>query len=70
VKDFSPAAKSAHLREFLRQVVGKPCVLVGASLGGGIAINAAVETCPELVKGVILIDAQVYRCPPVGSSQA
>ena len=35
VTSFSPAAKLAHLESFIREVVKSPCVLVGASLGGG-----------------------------------
>jgi pimeloyl-ACP methyl ester carboxylesterase len=46
------------LEAFIKQVVKSPCVLVGASLGGGIAINLATRN-PELVKKLILIDAQV-----------
>lgn len=59
VKDFSPKAKLEHLKAYLQQVVKQKCVLVGASLGGGIAINLAAEVCPELVEDVVLIDAQV-----------
>jgi hypothetical protein len=32
VKNFSPEAKMEHLMEFVKQVVGEPCILVGASL--------------------------------------
>lgn len=60
VKDFSPKAKLEHLRCVLDQVVQEPCILVGASLGGGIAINLATEVCPEMVRGVILLDAQGF----------
>lgn len=60
VKDFSPAAKLEHLKQFLLQVVQRKCVLVGASLGGGIAINLATEICPELVEKVVLLDAQGF----------
>jgi len=59
VKDLSPKAKLEHMECFLKQVVAKPCILVGASLGGAVAINLATEICPELVKKLILIDAQV-----------
>ena len=48
---------SANPRYFVRR--GQPCILVGASLGGAVAINLATEICPELVKKLILIDAQV-----------
>lgn len=62
VRDFSPASKLEHLKQFIRQVVSsqQPCILIGASLGGGIAINLATEVCPELVDKLILIDAQGF----------
>lgn len=62
VKDFSPKAKLAHLEKFIREVVCKggvkKCVLVGASLGGTMAINLAADVCPDLVSALVLIDAQ------------
>ena len=33
VKTFYPEAKIEHLKNFLEQVVQRPCILVGASLG-------------------------------------
>ena len=59
VQDFTPAAKMAHLAAFVRTVVGQPCVAVGASLGGALAITLAVES-PSLVSRVVLIDAQGF----------
>lgn len=59
VKSFDPEAKLDHLKAFLDQIVKKPCVLVGASLGGGIAMLIA-ERYPELVKKLVLIDAQGF----------
>lgn len=58
VISFTPAAKLAHLKSFIKEVVGEPCIVVGASLGGAIAILLATES-PELVEKVVLIDAQV-----------
>lgn len=60
VKDFSPKAKLEHLKCFIEQIVQQPCILIGASLGGGIAINLAAEICPDLVKCVVLLDAQGF----------
>jgi pimeloyl-ACP methyl ester carboxylesterase len=57
--DFSPQSKIQHLKAFIEQVVQEPCILVGASLGGGVAINLATEVCPELVSKLVLIDPQV-----------
>lgn len=51
------------MKAFLEQVVRRPCILVGASLGGAMAINLASEVCPELVDRVVLIDAQVRYLP-------
>lgn len=59
VKDVSPKAKLDHLKCFIEQVVGGPCILVGASLGGTISINLATEVCPQLVEKLILVDGQV-----------
>jgi hypothetical protein len=58
VLSFTPAAKLAHLKSFITDIVGEPCIVVGASLGGAIAILLATEA-PELVEKVVLIDAQV-----------
>lgn len=55
-----PEAKRSHLREFWLQVMGgRPMTLVGASLGGAIAIDFAHEF-PEAVKRLVLIDAQGF----------
>jgi pimeloyl-ACP methyl ester carboxylesterase len=59
VVSFDPEAKMAHLKSFIREVVGGPCVVVGASLGGALAIRLAVES-PELVDKVVFIDAQGF----------
>ena len=53
-----PAQKRAHLRAFLREVVGRPVTLVGTSLGGAMAIDYAVSHPEELHK-LVLVDAQV-----------
>ncbi|CAM9837502.1 unnamed protein product, partial [Sphacelaria rigidula] len=53
-------AKRAHLLEFWKQVVGgRPMTLVGASLGGAIALDFAHEY-PEAVRRLVLIDAQGF----------
>lgn len=59
VSSFSPDAKLDYLRCFLEQVVKRECILVGASLGGAIAILLAAKY-PTLVKKVVLIDAQGF----------
>ena len=59
VTDFSPEAKRAHLKNFIEQHIGRPVTLVGASLGGCVAIDMALNH-PELVDKLILVDAQAY----------
>ena len=59
-EDFGPEAKMEHLRCFIRQVCGsKPVVVVGASLGGALAITLAADT-PSMVEKLVLIDAQGF----------
>eukprot|EP00471_Norrisiella_sphaerica_P001509 CAMPEP_0184481048 /NCGR_PEP_ID=MMETSP0113_2-20130426/2600_1 /TAXON_ID=91329 /ORGANISM="Norrisiella sphaerica, Strain BC52" /LENGTH=305 /DNA_ID=CAMNT_0026859947 /DNA_START=379 /DNA_END=1296 /DNA_ORIENTATION=- len=55
----SPREKREHLYEYWRQHIKKPMVLCGASLGGAVAIDFALEH-PDAVKGLVLIDAQAY----------
>jgi pimeloyl-ACP methyl ester carboxylesterase len=55
-----------HLRAFWEQQLrGRPVVLVGASLGGAVAIDFA-STHPEAVSRLVLVDAggQSYKAPP------
>jgi len=59
VKTFSPEAKRAHLRSFIQNVIKKPVVIVGASLGGTVAIDMALNH-PDLVEKLVLVDAQGY----------
>jgi pimeloyl-ACP methyl ester carboxylesterase len=56
----SPEARRAHLRSLLQLLFeSKPVVLVGASLGGACAVDFALHH-PELVCGLVLVDAQAY----------
>ena len=58
MQDFSPKAKREHLYAFWKQVLGgKPMIIGGASLGGGIAMDFATAY-PEAVEKLVLIDAQ------------
>jgi len=57
INDFGPDAKMEHLESFIKQVIGGPVVVVGASLGGGIGITLSVKS-PKLVDKLVLIDAQ------------
>ncbi|MEL1262967.1 alpha/beta hydrolase [Pseudoxanthomonas putridarboris] len=60
--DYGFAAQAARLADFLRHVRrdGSPIVLLGHSMGGGIAAIAAAEH-PQLVARVGLIDAAGVR---------
>eukprot|EP00466_Bigelowiella_natans_P007344 jgi/Bigna1/90806/estExt_fgenesh1_pg.C_800009 len=55
----SPREKREHLYQYWKQHIGKPIVLCGASLGGAVAIDFALEH-PDAVAGLVLIDAQAY----------
>ncbi len=52
----NPALIKQHLKAFCDQVIKKPVVLVGASMGGGVAIDFATSY-PEMVRQLVLIDA-------------
>lgn len=67
-RDFSPAAKRAQLFAFWQtQLQGRPMILGGASLGGGIAIDFAAAH-PEAVERLVLVDPQGFidGAPRVG----
>ncbi|MGB3291521.1 MAG: alpha/beta fold hydrolase [Phormidesmis sp.] len=54
--EVTPAAIKQHVLSFCQQVIGQPVVLVGASMGGGVAIDFALSH-PAWVEQLILIDA-------------
>jgi len=58
-----PEAIKQHLHAFCQQMIGEPIVLVGASMGGGVAIDF-VTSYPEMVKQLVLIDAVGYAAGP------
>jgi len=53
---YSPEAIRAHLYGFWRQFLGVPMVLVGTSMGGGSALDFALNH-PECVERLVLIDS-------------
>ena len=59
----NPAAIKQHLLAFCQQVIGQPVVLVGASMGGGVAIDFAVSH-PEALRQLVLIDAVGFAAGP------
>ena len=52
-----------HLASYLRTEIGRPVTLLGASLGGAVAIDLALEY-PDLVNRLVLVDAQAYTDRP------
>uniref|UniRef100_A0A7S0DSE9 AB hydrolase-1 domain-containing protein n=2 Tax=Amorphochlora amoebiformis TaxID=1561963 RepID=A0A7S0DSE9_9EUKA len=54
-----PKEKREHLYHYWKQYVKEPMILCGASLGGAVGIDFALNH-PEAVKGLVLIDAQAY----------
>ena len=57
--ELGPTQKAAHFRAFCEQVIGRPVVLLGTSLGGTVAIDFTLNN-PELVQKLILVDAQGF----------
>lgn len=55
---------ATRVKHFAESVVGGPFVLVGHSMGGGIAVELALQA-PELVERLILVDPAIdaYRMP-------
>lgn len=61
--NLSPSAIKLHLHSFWQQQIGRPVMLVGASMGGAAAIDFAL-TYPEAVAGLVLIDAAGFAAGP------
>ncbi len=58
-----PDAIKQHLLSFCQQVIGQSVVLIGASMGGGVAIDFATSY-PEMVKQLVLIDTVGFAAGP------
>jgi pimeloyl-ACP methyl ester carboxylesterase len=59
----TPEARREHLLAFITQHIGRPCVILGASLGAATAIDLATSA-PDMVAGVVLVDGQVFEKAP------
>ena len=63
IPQINPDLIKQHLLAFCQRIIGQPVVLIGASMGGGAAIDFAVSH-PEQVKQLILIDAVGFASGP------
>jgi len=59
-QDCGPKYKGAALVEFIKSVVKRPVTMLGASLGGAVAIDLAASY-PDLVSKLVLVDAQGFK---------
>lgn len=59
----TPDAIKAHLYAFWEQLLQRPMVLLGASMGGAVAIDFAL-TYPEIVEKLILLDSAGFAGGP------
>lgn len=55
-----PEQKREHLQKFIEDVVGRPVILLGTSLGGSVAIDFAASYQNEWVNKLVLVDAQGF----------
>ncbi|BAC90999.1 alpha/beta fold hydrolase [Gloeobacter violaceus] len=60
---YDPRAIGDHLASFWEQYIGRPALLVGASMGGAAAIDLALAR-PEAVAKLVLIDSVGFAKPP------
>lgn len=61
---YSPAQIKLHLAHFWQQYVRQPMILVGASMGGAVALDF-VLTYPEAVAQLVLIDSAGLTSQPL-----
>jgi pimeloyl-ACP methyl ester carboxylesterase len=59
---FNPASIKTHLYTFWRQLIDRPVILVGASMGGATAIDFSL-TYPEAVDRLVLLDSAGLVAP-------
>ncbi len=62
---FGPGAIKTHLYYFWKTLIQQPVVLVGASMGGAVAIDFSL-TYPEAVEKLVLVDSAGLGKPPIG----
>ena len=59
----TPEAIKTHLYAFWEQLIQRPIILLGASMGGAVAIDFAL-TYPEIVEKLILVDSAGFAGGP------
>jgi len=64
--DFSPTAMKIHLHSFWQQMIQRPVILVGASMGGAAALDFALSY-PDAVEKLVLVDSSGFAPSPVAS---
>jgi len=57
---FSPATIKTHLYHFWQTLIDQPVILVGASMGGAVAIDFVLDY-PQSVEKLVLLDSAGYR---------
>lgn len=61
--NISPEAIKQHLYAFWTQMIGQPCILAGASMGGAAALDFTL-TYPDAVAGLVLLDSAGFAAGP------
>lgn len=64
--EFTAEAIRTHLYCFWQQIIGRPMVLVGASMGGAAVMDFAL-TYPDAVQKVVLLDSAGFVGKPIAS---
>lgn len=62
--EVSPKTIKSHLYHFWQTAIAEPIILVGASMGGAVALDFALSY-PEIVAKLVLIDSAGLANPPV-----
>jgi pimeloyl-ACP methyl ester carboxylesterase len=62
--EISPQTIKTHLYYFWKTLISQPIILVGASMGGAVALDFALSY-PEIVAKLVLIDSAGLANPPV-----
>lgn len=61
---FNPTSLKTHLYYFWKTLIQKPIILVGASMGGAVAIDFTL-TYPDIVDKLVLLDSAGVAKPPL-----